>query len=445
MARMSTREVSARLASAAIVCAAVSSVVVNAPAASAQAYQVIDVQMGAAYGINNQGTVCGRLSATNTAGIWKNFITTNFGTLGGSQSFADKVNESDQATGWSLDALGARKAYFWNGATMVNLGALISGGESDGRDVNDLGQVVGSSDVNPPAETRPFRWQNGIMTQLPSFGGTYAAAEAINNAGVIAGWSDQNSSTSSRRAFVYSNGILTNLGTLVGPSVANDINDNGEVVGRAENGSGVDRAVKFQNGQVINLGGLAGNRDSYAVSINNNGQIVGWGYDANGGYEALRYEPTGPVRLNTLISPASGWDLWWAEDINDKGEIAGYGNQNGTNKGFLLRPIQLVLSGPFPGLVGQNNDFLVDNAVPGARVYLLYGTQRGSTPIPNYCYGVSLDMRAPTVGGSAIANANGDATITGFTPNGAKGRTILYQLLELTSCRKSNLVAYTYP
>ncbi|MFW5652863.1 MAG: hypothetical protein ACOC0P_02355, partial [Planctomycetota bacterium] len=327
----------------------------------AQAYDVIDVQMQNTYGINDLGAATGRLTATNTAGIWQNFSTTNLGTLNGGTSFGDKINEFNQVTGASTDGSGNRLGFFWNGSTMIDLGSLIAFGESDGRGLNDNGVVVGGSDALFPIEYRGFVWENGTMTQLPSFGGTFAAAEAINNAGVIAGWSDKTTSTASRRGFTYDrfSGTLTELPTLSGRSVANDINDNGIVVGYSENSNGVTKAVRWENGQIINLGAVAGGEDAFATALNDFGATVGWGYDNSGRFKAAKYEPNGVRLLNDLIDPASGWDLWWGLDINNAGVIVGYGSQNGQSKGFLLRPRDLVLDGPIPGLVNQNNDFLV--------------------------------------------------------------------------------------
>jgi probable HAF family extracellular repeat protein len=44
--------------------------------------------------------------------------------------------------------------------------------------------------------------------------------------------------------------------------------------------------------------------------------------------------------LNTLIDPSSGWRLMDAQDINDAGQIVGYGiNGNEQGHAFLLTPV----------------------------------------------------------------------------------------------------------
>ena len=44
------------------------------------------------------------------------------------------------------------------------------------------------------------------------------------------------------------------------------------------------------------------------------------------------------VDLNTLIDPASGWELLEAHGINDSGQIAGHGMIGGQTHAFLLTP-----------------------------------------------------------------------------------------------------------
>ena len=70
----------------------------------------------------------------------------------------------------------------------------------------------------------------------------------------------------------WSGGSVINLGGLPGfaPSVAEGINDAGQVVG--ESG---DVATEWSGGSIINLGGLPGFTTSQALSINDAGHAVG--------------------------------------------------------------------------------------------------------------------------------------------------------------------------
>lgn len=407
-----------------------------ASSAFGQAYTVTDVLLDNAYGINNLGQVCGSTNNRHP-GIWTNGQLLDLGTFGGAEGYADKINDSGHVCGAADIPNGERRAFYYDGV-MHNLGSL-GGPDSDGRALNNSNVVVGGSRTNGGnQEFRPFRYQNGQMLNLGSFGGTYAAAEGINDSGVIVGWSDYNT-PSSRRAFRYQNGQMVDLGTLGGATVANDINNNGRIIGYSENAQGRNRAFVHVNNQMYNLGTLPG-YESYAQAINNKNQIVGT-LDFS---VAAKFEPTGPKNLNDFIDPNSGWDLQRAQDINDSGQIVGLGWRNNAYHAFLLTPIQLQLANPVPGLPGRNNTFTITRCTPGKRVYLTYSLQAGSTNIEAYCYGVTLDLRNVTVAGSAVADSNGVATFIGFTPNGAAGRTVRYQALELDSCRKTNRVDWTY-
>jgi probable HAF family extracellular repeat protein len=117
------------------------------------------------------------------------------------------------------------------------------------------------------------------------------------------------------------------LGTLGGDeSYAYAINNKGQVVGRADDESGLKRAVIFDvNGQGnnIDLGTLdGGSGESWAYAINNNGQVVGHDYDEYGMDRAVLFDATGAgnnISLGSLGGVTGG-----AQSINDNGVIVGW-------------------------------------------------------------------------------------------------------------------------
>ena len=74
--------------------------------------------------------------------------------------------------------------------------------------------------------------------------------------------------------------------------------------------------------------------------INQSGQMVGimWDSEQEDATEhAFIFDAQYGVRdLNDLIDPNSGWVLTFVRDINDKGQIVGYGELNGEKRGFVF-------------------------------------------------------------------------------------------------------------
>jgi len=159
-----------------------------------------------AFAINNQGDVVG--AAANVVGgapeypedpfIYHNGVMTGLGNLGGPFSAAVSVNDLGQAVGYlGIDYLPGdpgdlypRTAFLYANGEMQVLGGLSPDVSSRANDINNLGQVVGSSGLN--SET-PHAWlyENGVMTDLnmlidPASGWTITDAAAINDAQQIA-------------------------------------------------------------------------------------------------------------------------------------------------------------------------------------------------------------------------------------------------------------------
>lgn len=165
----------------------------------------------AAYAVNEEGQIVGKADlapstggATSThAFLWQSGDMRDLGTLGGSHSFAYAVNNEGTVAGFSLTPGDTdRHACLWRtvgaGApTTIDLGALPGDSASEAHGVNDLGQVVGTSDVAPDAasnhavlwdatgaDTRPVDLNRIVDTH-----GNWRLTDAmaINNAGVIVG------------------------------------------------------------------------------------------------------------------------------------------------------------------------------------------------------------------------------------------------------------------
>jgi probable HAF family extracellular repeat protein len=122
---------------------------------------------------------------------------------------------------------------------------------------------------------------------------------------------------------------------------ANAINNCGQIVGWAGADSDHGHASLWSNGTMTDLGTLAApyNDHSCATGINASGQIVGSSYFAeNNTAHAFLYSNGTMTDLNTLIDPSSGWTLEEANAINDSGWIVGTGTISGQQYAFLLTP-----------------------------------------------------------------------------------------------------------
>jgi probable HAF family extracellular repeat protein len=220
-----------------------------------------------ALAINNAGQVVGSTTApehdVRHAFIWQNGVMQNLGTAG--TSVATGINAKRQVVGWNSTSRGTFRAFLWeNGRTRMLTGLENVNGQAFGIDINRrvAGEFGGSN-------TRGFRW-NGAVTPVGTFGGPTSSAKAINDEGKLVGWAA--TSTGSQRAFLWRNGVMTNLGTLGGNSRAYGINGVGHIVGESDVATEAGtrgRAFLWKNGVMYDVG------PGSALGINQNGWIVG--------------------------------------------------------------------------------------------------------------------------------------------------------------------------
>ncbi|MGV8713465.1 MAG: hypothetical protein ACWA6R_13090, partial [Nitrosomonas sp.] len=155
---------------------------------------------------------------------------------------------------------------------------------------------------------------------------SFAIANAINNQGQIAGYqsiqvplpSIPGSTVSTFTATLW-NGF-TGKGTLLAPpafdvsSVANDLNDSGQVVGFTSDLSGKTNAVRWENGSttlIPSINAFYGN----PLSLNETGEIAG----IIGPDDSSRFFAYWDRNLTPTLQGHSGGDY----AINDSGHIAG--------------------------------------------------------------------------------------------------------------------------
>jgi probable HAF family extracellular repeat protein len=232
----------------------------------------------------------------------------------------------------AADASAATAAY-----TVTDLGTLgyIS---SSGGGLNAAGQVSGvsaltetlpASDCPPkygvrkPCVVHPehaFLYSGGVMTDLGTLGGTNSTATAVNASGTVVGSADLASGAS--HAIVESGGVMTDLGTLDGAAAGSEalaINGSGQIAGwSTAPGATGNHAFADLNGSMVDLGTIDGGTDSVANGINNAGVVIGNSDTASSDEHGFVYQNGTITDVGTLGGPDSSVNA-----INDNGLVTG--------------------------------------------------------------------------------------------------------------------------
>lgn len=159
--------------------------------------------------------------------VWVNGHISELPTYGGDpDGFAIAVNNRGQVAGASGSCstydpvsgfyVASAHALLWQNGAVTNLGTLGGAFGNQAHNMNNLGQVVGVSDLSGDAVFHGFVWSKdtGMQDVPPLAGDPYSVALAINDAGVVTGVSIDSTFTI-LTAFVEVNGVPTDLNTLI--------------------------------------------------------------------------------------------------------------------------------------------------------------------------------------------------------------------------------------
>ncbi len=204
-----------------------------------------------AHGINNLGQVVGQWEyPPYRPYLWTApGPATDLGTLGGNMGWASAINESTAVVGTSyLAGNNIKHGFFWKmPGGMQDLGALGASGDSAANAINESNQIAGSVTIGPFTHAALWDSPGTLVKDLGTLGGFQSRAFAINDSGVIAGYSELNVSSPDVHAFrLKPGGKMADLGTLKGKnSKAWGINNAGHIVGEAQLANGDTHAVAW--------------------------------------------------------------------------------------------------------------------------------------------------------------------------------------------------------
>jgi probable HAF family extracellular repeat protein len=224
-------------------------------------------------------------------------------------------------------------------------------------EINNKGRIVGTIRRPDASVLEAFIWDKEKgFTLLGTLGGKASVACSINDKGQVAGWSDIDEGF--RHAFVFDdvNG-MTDLGTLGGDvSRAFAVNNRGQVLGYSSDSKGNCYIVIWnRKNNARRIKRVGNDRMDWRIELNDHGQVIGtyekrtklwfvgkWFFKKRRQTRWCPFiwsEQHGCVDLDDIFAADPQWKRFGLRDINNKGQIVGYGER--VNSGyniFILQP-----------------------------------------------------------------------------------------------------------
>ena len=240
------------------------------------------------------------------------WVAQDLGSLGGPENRAVDVNERGQVVGSSETAGGDEHAFLWSHGSIRDLGTL-GGRTSRAVGVNSLGEVVGSSET-AAGKTHAFLWRRGRMLDLGSLD-EQSEASWINDRGEAVGSSTGGQDCAAcnptrAHAFMWRRGRTIEIGPAGVVAYVDSLNERGQVAGTLLDHAG--QAFLWQNGRLRRIDVGAGTV-TYGADLNERGQVLVMGAERSFVWNGVRRTELGNLGGGRTVG----------ESINDGGRVVG--------------------------------------------------------------------------------------------------------------------------
>jgi uncharacterized membrane protein len=301
------------------------------------------------------------------------YVLTNLGPVGSIPGQPFHVTDNGLISG-SAAYNGNEQATIWYKQWKLDIGTHgLGGSNSVSFGINQWGQAVGEADTSTPDPNgedfcgfaymgftsgktcRPFLWENGVMTPLPTLkdkngnSGSNGAANVINSWGKVAGLAENTTMDKTCPAYdpslgqtqklqtkpvVWVHGRIHELATVGGDpdGVAFSINETGDVAGASGECAPFNNlnfiniqtvhAILWKHGKPLDLGSLGGATGNIALGINDHDDVIG-GSDLAGDTATHGFLWTKETGKMQDLPPFSTDVSSTALAINDNGMIVG--------------------------------------------------------------------------------------------------------------------------
>jgi probable HAF family extracellular repeat protein len=318
---------------------AAASALVCLGALGAPSYHVIDMgSQGDPYGINQRAQIAGAVAeghkeraAKFREGRWKTVPDLGHG------SEAHAIDAHDDLVGRIFQGRYGILPTLWpkhGDFVIIPLPYPTQFGSADA--ISPAGKYIVGTGSSSTYQPRCFSWsRSGTAVDLGTLGGDACIANAVNDAGQIAGQSNVVPGNPTH-AFLSTGGIMRDLGTLPGGGFSRltGLNSAGHGVGQSDVANGVLHAVYWDGDQWVDLGDTT----REATGINDFDDVVGVAViDYTG--RAFLYRAGEFAWLDQLVDNGAGWSFDDSAYIDNGRVIIGVGTYQGNYHMYKLVPL----------------------------------------------------------------------------------------------------------